>query len=194
MTWLPKSNYTNELYSYLEEVSDNLCKKNKPMADSYYALLVRASGTLTALQADYNNFSLTKQIPNINIQTKGIPQTPQMTVPKQITLAKCESSAPKQKENITCIVCGGSHLAHRCVQTRKIRYREIIPPNQFCSKHCGKKGEACKDNNSDKCYIFRKQNGSLIDLTCGQRDHRLRHFLLCEAESCPKKIRSILEL
>ena len=48
MTWLPKSNYINDLYSYLEEVSDNLCKKNIPMADSYYALLVRASGTLTA--------------------------------------------------------------------------------------------------------------------------------------------------
>ena len=65
------------------------------MADSYYALLVRARGTLTALQADHNNFSLTKQIPNLNIQTKGIPQTPQMTGPNQITLAKRESSATK---------------------------------------------------------------------------------------------------
>ena len=40
MTWLPKSNYTTELYSYLKEVSDNLCNKNIPVADSYYALLV----------------------------------------------------------------------------------------------------------------------------------------------------------
>ena len=97
MTWLPKSNYTNELYSYLKEVSDNLCNKNIPMADSYYALLVRASRTLTLLQADHTNFNLTKQIPNLNIQTKGIPQTPQILAPKQITLAKRESSAPKQK-------------------------------------------------------------------------------------------------
>ena len=50
--------------------------KNIPVADSYYALLVRASGTLTTLQTDHNNLNLTKQIPNLNIETKGIPQTP----------------------------------------------------------------------------------------------------------------------
>ena len=72
MTWLPAPNYTSELYTYLNELSDNLCGKNIPVADSYYAVLVRASGTLTALQADYNNFTLTKQIPNLNIQTKMI--------------------------------------------------------------------------------------------------------------------------
>ena len=95
MTWLPGSNYTNELYSYLKEVSDNLCNKNIPVAHSYYALLVRASDTLTALQADHNNYTLTKQIPNLNIQTKGIPQTPQVSAPKQIILAKRENPAQK---------------------------------------------------------------------------------------------------
>ena len=48
MTWLPAPNYTNELQTYLYEVSDNYCGKNIPVADSYYAVLVRASGTLTA--------------------------------------------------------------------------------------------------------------------------------------------------
>ena len=72
MTWLLGSAYTNELYSYLKEIGDNLCNENIPMADSY-AVLVRASGTLTALQADYNDFTLTKQIPNLNIQTKMTP-------------------------------------------------------------------------------------------------------------------------
>ena len=157
MTWLPGSNYTNELYSYLKEVSDNLCIKNIPVADSYYAVLVRASGTLTALQADYDNFTLTKQIPNLNIQTKMTPQTPQVSAPKQITLAKREYPAQKPKANITCVLCGDSHLAHRCLLTRQIRDQELLPPNQFCLKHCGKKGEACKD----KCYIFKKLNGSL---------------------------------
>ena len=57
----------------------------------------------------------------------------------------------------------------------------------MCLKHCGKKTEACKDNGPDKCYIFRKQNGSLIDLTCGKCDHGLHHFLLCDAESCRNK-------
>ena len=104
MTWLPRSNYTTELYCYLKEVSDNLCIKNIPVADSYYAVLVRASGTLTALQADYNNFTLTKQIPNLNIQTKMTPQTPQVSAPKQITLAKRKKPAQKQKENIISIL------------------------------------------------------------------------------------------
>lgn len=145
------------------------------------------------VQADHNNFNLTKQIPNINIQpnlniqTKGIPQTSQRTVPKQITLAKHESSAPKQKEIITCILCGDSHPAHQCAQTRRIRDREIPIPSQLCPKHFRKKGEACKDNSSDKCYIFRKQNGDLIDLTCGKKYHSLRHFLLSEAETCHNK-------
>ena len=99
-----------------------------------------------------------------------------MTGPNQITLAKRESSATKQKESISCLLCSGSHLAHKCIKTCQIRDREINPPNQFCSKHCGKKTEACKDNSPDKCYIFRKQNGSLIDLTCGQRDHGLQNL------------------
>ena len=100
------------MVSYLDEISDNLCKKNITVADSYYALLVRASGTLTALQADHNDFDLPKQIPNLNIQTKGIPQTHQMTEPKQITQVKRESYTPKQKESISCLLCSGSHLAH----------------------------------------------------------------------------------
>ena len=50
-----------------------------------------------------------------------------------------------------------------------------------------KKTEACKDNSPDKCYIFRKLNGTLVDLTCGQCDHVLRHFLLCDLESCRNK-------
>ena len=70
MTWILQSNYTTEGYTYLDEVSDNLCKKNIPVADSYYALLVRSSGTLTALQADHNDFDLTTQIHNLKIQTK----------------------------------------------------------------------------------------------------------------------------
>ena len=83
----------------------------------------------------------------------------------------------KNTETKRCLICGGNHLAHRCAITRQIRDRDINPPNQLCLKHCGKKTEACKDGNTDKCYIFRKQNGSLIDLTCGQSDHSLRHFL-----------------
>ena len=75
MTWIPESSYESRVVSYLDEISDNLCKKNITVADSYYALLVRTSGTLTALQADHNDFDLPKQIPNLNIQTKGIPQT-----------------------------------------------------------------------------------------------------------------------
>ena len=110
-----------------------------------------------------------------------------MTEPKKIILVKRESYAPKQKESISCLLCGGSHLAHRCVKTRQIRDREINPPNQLCLKHCGKKTEACKDNGPDKCYIFRKQNASLVDLTCGQCDHGICHFLLCDAESCCNK-------
>ena len=110
------------------------------MADSYYAVLVRASSTLTALQADYNNFTLTKQIPNLNIQTKGTPRTPQVSAPKQITLAKREYPAQKPKATITCVLCGDSHLAHTCLLTCQIRDQELLPPNQFCLKHCGKKG------------------------------------------------------
>ena len=101
---------------YLDEIIDNLCKKNIPVADSYYALLVRSSGTLTALQADLNDFDLTTHIPNLNIQTKGIPHTHQMTEPKQITLVKRESHAPKQKESLLCLLCGSNHLAHRCAK------------------------------------------------------------------------------
>ena len=65
MTWLPGSNYTNELYSNLKEIGDNLCHEKIPLANSYYAVLVRVSSTLTALQADYNDFTLTKQIPSL---------------------------------------------------------------------------------------------------------------------------------
>ena len=68
MTWLPGSTYTNELYSYLKEIGDNLCKEIIPVADSYYAVLVQATGTLTALQADFNDFMLNKPIPNLNIR------------------------------------------------------------------------------------------------------------------------------
>ena len=113
-------------------------------------MLVRASGTLTALQADHNDFDLPKQIPNLNIQTKGIPQTHQMTEHKQTTQVKREYNTPKQKESISCLICGGSHMAHRCAKTRQIRDRELIAPNQLCPKHCGKKTEACKDNSPDK--------------------------------------------
>ena len=150
-------------------------------------LLVRSSGTLTALQADHNDFDVTTQIPNLNIQTKEIPHTHQMIEPKQIILVKRESHAQKQKESLSCLLCGGNHLAHRCARTCQIRDREINPPNQLCLKYWEKKTEACKDNGLDKCYIFRKQNGSLIDLTCGQRDHGLSHFLLCDAETCHNK-------
>ena len=66
MTWLPAPNYTNELQTYLYEVSDNYFR-HIPVADSYYAVLVRASGTRTVLQADYNNSILIKQIHNLNI-------------------------------------------------------------------------------------------------------------------------------
>ena len=76
MTWLPASVYTNELYKYLDEIGNNLCNDNIPIADSYYAVLVRAQGTLTALQADFNDFPLTNQIPSLNIQTKVKPPLP----------------------------------------------------------------------------------------------------------------------
>ena len=69
MTWLPGSNNNNELYSYLKEIGDKLCNEKIPVSDSYYAVLVRATSTLTALQADFNDFTLTKQIPSMNIQT-----------------------------------------------------------------------------------------------------------------------------
>ena len=154
--------------------------ENIPVADSYYAVLVRVTGTLTALQADYNNFTLTKQIPSLNIQTKMKPPLP---IPnKQITLAKHEypTQPQKRKENITCVLCGDSHLAHRCLLTCKIRDQELVPPSYFCIKHCGKRDEACKD----KCYLFKKFNGSIIDLTCGQKDHGLCHFLLCDKKLC----------
>ena len=59
---------------------------------------------------------------------------------KQITLAKREypTQPQKQKENITYVLCGDSHLAHKCLLTRKIRNRELLPPINFCTKHCGK--------------------------------------------------------
>ena len=60
---------------------------------------------------------------------------------------------------------------------------QLVPPIHFCTKQCGKRDEACKD----KCYLFKKLNGSIIDLTCGQKDHGLRHFLLCDKESCRKR-------
>ena len=185
MTWLPGSVYTNELYSYLHEISHQYCHNDIPIADSYYAVLVRATGTLTALQADYSNFPLAKQIPSLNIQAKSIPQS---SIPNRqsnnLNLVKREASAPaaRKKDTITCILCGDSHLAHRCLLTRKIRDKELIAPNDFCIKHCGKKGETCKD----KCYLFKKLNGKVIDLTCGKKDHGLRHFLLCQHETCRK--------
>ena len=66
---------------------------------------------------------------------------------KPITLANHGYSAPTQKPkaNITCVLCGDSHLAHRCLLTHQIRDQEFLPPSEFCIKHCGKKGEACKD-------------------------------------------------
>ena len=96
MTWIPESSYKSRVVPYLDEISNNYCNKNITVADSYYALLVRSSGTLTALQADHNDFEATTQIPNLNIQTKGVPHTQQMTEPKQITLVKRESHTPKQ--------------------------------------------------------------------------------------------------
>ena len=86
-----------------------------------------------------------------------------------------------------CIICGGNHLAHRCAITRQIRDRDISPPSQLCLKHCGEKTEECNDDSTNKCYIFRTQNGSIIDLTCGHSNHGLRHFLLCESENCCNK-------
>ena len=167
MTWILESRYESRVVPYLDEISNNYCNKNVTVADSYYALLVRSSGTLTALQADHNDFEATTQIPNLNIQTKGVPHTQQMTEPKQITLVKRESHTPKQKESLSCLLCGGNHLAHRCAKTCQVRDRDIHPPNQLCLKHCGKKTEACKDSNTDKYYIFRKKKGQLVDLTCG---------------------------
>ena len=160
---------------YLDEISNNYCNKNITVADSYYALLVRSSGSLTALQADHNDFGTSTQIPNLAIQTKGVPYTQQMKEPIQITLVKRENQPPK--EALSCLLYGGNHLPHRSVRTRQVRDRDVHPPNQLCLKHCRKKTEACKDNNTDKCYISRKQNGQLVDLTCGQHDHGLKHFL-----------------
>ena len=60
---------------YLDEISNIYCNKNITVADSYYTLLVRLSGTLTALQADHNDFGTSTQIPNLAIQTKGVPYT-----------------------------------------------------------------------------------------------------------------------
>ena len=80
-----------------------------------------------------------------------------MIEPKQTTQGKRDSYAPKQKEPLSCLICSGNHLAHRCAITRQIRDCDINPPSQLCLKHCGKKTEECKDGNTDKCYIFRKQ-------------------------------------
>ena len=103
MTRLPASVYTNELTKYLDEIGNNLCNDGIPIADSYYALLVRAQGTLTALQADFNYFPLTSQIPSLNIQTKVKPPLP-MPSPlpmtnKPMTLAKRE---PQKQRKILC--------------------------------------------------------------------------------------------
>ena len=54
-----------------------------PIADRYYALLIRAQGTLTSLQADFNDFPLTSQIPSLNIQTKVKPPLP---MPSQLPM------------------------------------------------------------------------------------------------------------
>ena len=115
MTWLPNSVYTNELYFYLKEISDQY-SQNIPVADSYYAVLIRASGTLTALQADYNNFTIAQQIPSLNIQT----QPPSSMPEKQITQITQITQPQKHKQNITCVLCGDSHLTHKCLLTRKI--------------------------------------------------------------------------
>ena len=104
---------------------------------------------------------------------------PKLLEPKHTNQGKRDGYTSKQKEPLSCLICGDNHLAHRCIITRQIRDREINPPSNLCLKHCGKKTEACKDGNTEKCYIFRKQNGTLKDITCGQSDHGLRHFLLC---------------
>ena len=131
MTWIPESSYESRVVPYLEEISDNYCNKKITIADSYYALLVRSSGTLIALQADHNDFDVNTQIPNLSIQTKGIPHKHQITEPKQPTLVKRENNTQKQKEALVCLLCGGNHLAHRCVRTCQIRNRDINPPNQL---------------------------------------------------------------
>ena len=118
-------------------------------------MLVRSSGTLTALQADHNDFDVNTKILNLSIQMKGIPHTHQMTEPKQPTLVKRKNNTQKQKESLLCLLCGGNHLAHRCVKTRQIHDREINPLNHLCLKHCWKNTEAAKDNSPDTCYIFR---------------------------------------
>ena len=71
MTWIPESSYESRVVPYLDEMSNNYCNKNITIADSYYALLVRSSGTLTALQADHSDFEATAKIPNLNIHAKG---------------------------------------------------------------------------------------------------------------------------
>ena len=34
---------------------------------------------------------------------------------------------------------------------------------------------------------IQKSNGSIVDLTCGQKNHGLHHFLLCDKETCCNK-------
>ena len=75
------------------------------------------------------------------------------------------------------------HLAHRCPLTHEIRDRELVPPSEFFLHHCGKVYATCKD----KCYIFKKTNDKMVDLTCGIKDQGIHHFLLCDKETCRKK-------
>ena len=55
----------------------------------------------------------------------------------------------------------------------------------MCLKHCGMKTEACNNNGIQKCYII-KHYRSQLNLTCSKPDHGVKHFLLCDHESCRK--------
>ena len=83
------------------------------------------------------------------------------------------------KANTICFLCSSRlHPTNRCSITRLIRDKNIQIPLNFCTIHCDKISETCRDKS---CGLFKKPQGKLIDLRCHHQD---MHFLLCNKIPC----------
>ena len=195
--WLPKT-HTSEIMKHLGSMTRDLTDYNIPMSESYYQILLQETGNLSSLRSDeqakneyanlvnvkFPTLQITSQHPTeqenlelhqdtypINYTKNNIPQKG-----KDKLIKEDKTSNPILK----CPLCGQNHPAHRCVELRNLRDGKIKVPDNFCVKHCGPRNDRCE---SKKCYIFYK-GGRYINLSCGKTDHGLKHFLICDAESC----------
>ena len=106
-----------------------------------------------------------------------------MAKASQSTKPILKRNNPDNQQPSKCVLCDNNHREWTCLSTRMIRDNKMKAPDNLCLKHCGKKTEACKEGG--KYYII-KNFRSQLNLTYGEPDHGLRHFLLCGHKGCQK--------